>query len=70
MHGDVIISTEWQKPRTTANINNERNIPAIEMIFFYNACYASSFVTRSINRLDLEILNITIKIEIFVITIE
>jgi hypothetical protein len=34
MHSDVIISTEWLKSRITVKTNNERNIPAIDLIIF------------------------------------
>ena len=33
MHSDVI-TKEWQKSRITVKINNERNIPAIDLIIF------------------------------------
>ena len=34
MHNDVIVSTEWLKSRITVKTNNERNIPAIDLIIF------------------------------------
>ena len=34
MHNDVIISTEWLKSRITVKTNNERNIPAIDLVIF------------------------------------
>ena len=45
MHSDVIISTEWLKSRITVKTNNERNIPAIDIIIF--PMRASQFIYSS-----------------------
>ena len=45
MHSDVIISTEWLKSRITVKTNNERNIPAIDLIIF--PMRASQFIYSS-----------------------
>ena len=45
MHSDVIIITEWLKSPITVKTNNERNIPAIDLIIF--PVRASQFIYSS-----------------------